>query len=111
MSRNCAIASASRKRRHQSPRRTFHICDAFAPLGRRAIVRPLGVAGMTIVSMTGFAEAHGSRDGARWRWEVESVNGKGLDLRLRTPPGFDTIEPPARMLVNERFKRGSLQAA
>ena len=66
---------------------------------------------MTIVSMTGFAEAHGSRDGARWRWEVKSVNGKGLDLRLRTPPGFDTIEPPARMLTNERFKRGSLQAS
>ncbi len=66
---------------------------------------------MTIVSMTGFAEAHGSRDGARWRWEVKSVNGKGLDLRLRTPPGFDTIEPPARMLATERFKRGSLQAA
>jgi uncharacterized protein (TIGR00255 family) len=66
---------------------------------------------MTIVSMTGFAEAHGSRDGARWRWEIKSVNGKGLDLRLRTPPGFDTLEPPARMLANERFKRGSLQAA
>lgn len=66
---------------------------------------------MTIVSMTGFAEAHGSRDGARWRWEVKSVNGKGLDLRLRTPPGFDTIEPPSRMLAAERFKRGSLQAA
>jgi uncharacterized protein (TIGR00255 family) len=66
---------------------------------------------MTIVSMTGFAEAHGSRDGARWRWEVKSVNGKGLDLRLRTPTGFDGIEPPARMLANERFKRGSLQAA
>ena len=66
---------------------------------------------MSIVSMTGFAEAHGSRDGARWRWEVKSVNGKGLDLRLRTPAGFDGIEPPARMLANERFKRGSLQAA
>ncbi|HEY0302801.1 MAG TPA: YicC/YloC family endoribonuclease, partial [Rhizomicrobium sp.] len=66
---------------------------------------------MTIVSMTGFAEAHGSRDGARWRWEVKSVNGKGLDLRLRYPPGFDALEPPARMLANERFKRGSLQAA
>jgi uncharacterized protein (TIGR00255 family) len=66
---------------------------------------------MTIVSMTGFAEAHGSRDGAHWRWEVKSVNGKGLDLRLRTPAGFDGIEPPARMLANERFKRGSLQAA
>jgi uncharacterized protein (TIGR00255 family) len=66
---------------------------------------------MTIVSMTGFAEAHGSRDGARWRWEVKSVNGRGLDLRLRTPQGFDGIEPPARTLAGERFKRGSFQAA
>ncbi|HUO89125.1 MAG TPA: YicC/YloC family endoribonuclease [Rhizomicrobium sp.] len=65
---------------------------------------------MTIVSMTGFAEAHGSHEGARWRWEIRSVNGRGLDLRLRTPPGFDAIEPPARMLAAERFKRGTLQA-
>jgi uncharacterized protein (TIGR00255 family) len=65
---------------------------------------------MAIVSMTGFAEAHGSRDGARWRWEAKSVNGRGLDLRLRTPPGFDGIEPAARALAGERFKRGSLQA-
>ena len=46
---------------------------------------------MTIVSMTGFAEAHGSREGARWRWEAKSVNGRGLDLRLRLPQGFDGI--------------------
>lgn len=65
---------------------------------------------MTIVSMTGFAEANGSRDGARWRWEAKSVNGRGLDLRLRTPPGFEGIEPAARMLASERFKRGSIQA-
>ncbi len=66
---------------------------------------------MTIVSMTGFAEAHGSRDGARWRWEVKSVNGRGLDVRLRIPQGFDGLEAPARTLAGERFKRGSLQAA
>jgi len=66
---------------------------------------------MTIASMTGFAEAHGSRDGARWRWEVKSVNGRGLDVRLRYPPGFDGLEPAARTLAGERFKRGSLQAA
>lgn len=65
---------------------------------------------MAIVSMTGFAEAHGSREGARWRWEAKSVNGRGLDLRLRTPPGFDSIEPVARQLATERFKRGSIQA-
>lgn len=65
---------------------------------------------MTIVSMTGFAEAHGARGFLRWRWEVKSVNGRGLELRLRMPPGFDGIEAVARMLVNERFRRGSLQA-
>jgi uncharacterized protein (TIGR00255 family) len=65
---------------------------------------------MAVVSMTGFAEAHGSRDGARWRWEVKSVNGRGLDVRLRTPQGFDGLEAAARTLAGERFKRGSLQA-
>ena len=64
---------------------------------------------MALVSMTGFAEAQGARDGTRWRWEAKSVNGRGLDLRLRMPPGFDGIEPAARMLASERFKRGSLQ--
>jgi len=66
---------------------------------------------MALVSMTGFAEAQGASDGARWRWEAKSVNGRGLDLRLRTPPGFDGIEPAARMLATERFKRGSIQAS
>jgi len=65
---------------------------------------------MALVSMTGFAEAHGGRDMLRWRWEAKSVNGRGLDLRLRTPPGFDSVEPAARVLANGRFRRGSLQA-
>jgi len=65
---------------------------------------------MAIVSMTGFAEAHGAHDGTRWRWEAKSVNGRGLELRLRVPPGFDGIEPAARMLASERFKRGNVQA-
>ncbi len=66
---------------------------------------------MSLVSMTGFAEAHGAHGLARWRWEVKSVNGRGLDLRLRTPPGFDSIEPAARKLAAERFRRGNLQAS
>jgi uncharacterized protein (TIGR00255 family) len=65
---------------------------------------------MSLVSMTGFAEAHGAQDGVRWRWEVKSVNGRGLELRLRTPPGLDGLEPAARMLAAERFRRGNLQA-
>ena len=66
---------------------------------------------MSLVSMTGFAEAHGAHRAVRWRWEVKSVNGRGFDLRLRTPPGFDSIEPAARMLASERFRRGNVQAS
>jgi uncharacterized protein (TIGR00255 family) len=65
---------------------------------------------MTVVSMTGFAEVHGAHEAARWRWEVRSVNGRGLELRLRMPPGFDGIEIAARTLASERFKRGNIQA-
>ena len=64
---------------------------------------------MSIVSMTGFAESVGSHEGLRWRWEAKSVNGRSLDLRLRTPPGFDSLEQPARMLAAERFRRGNFQ--
>src|SRR5437868_7552462 len=66
---------------------------------------------MSIVSMTGFAESTGSHEGLRWRWEAKSVNGRGLDLRLRTPPGYDSLEQPARMLAAERFRRGNFQIA
>lgn len=64
---------------------------------------------MTFASMTGFADSTGSGEGLRWRWEAKSVNGRSLDLRLRTPPGFDGLEPPARKLASERFLRGAFQ--
>jgi uncharacterized protein (TIGR00255 family) len=62
-------------------------------------------------SMTGFAESVGGHGDLRWRWEVKSVNGRSLDLRLRTPPGFDGLEAPARRLAAERFQRGSFQVS
>ncbi|MGH6889628.1 MAG: YicC/YloC family endoribonuclease [Rhizomicrobium sp.] len=65
---------------------------------------------MALVSMTGFADAQGAFDTLRWRWEVRSVNGRGLDLRLRTPPGLDGMEPAVRMLAADRFRRGNIQA-
>lgn len=64
---------------------------------------------MTFASMTGFAESAGSHEGLRWRWEAKSVNSRGLDLRLRTPPGYDGLEAPARRLAGERFLRGAFQ--
>lgn len=66
---------------------------------------------MTISGMTGFARAEGEHGGQRWIWELKSVNGRGLDLKLRLPPGLDALEPPARAAANAKFKRGSLQAS
>ena len=63
---------------------------------------------MTISSMTGFARADGSTDGLSWIWESRSVNGRGLDVRLRLPPGYEALEIPARDAVAKRFARGSI---
>jgi uncharacterized protein (TIGR00255 family) len=63
---------------------------------------------MTISSMTGFARADGVANGLTWTWEVRSVNGRGLDVRLRLPPGHEALEIPAREAVTKRFSRGNI---
>ena len=51
---------------------------------------------MPISSMTGFARSSGEHQGLFWQWEIKSVNGKALDVRLRLPPGFEALETPVR---------------
>jgi len=65
---------------------------------------------MALSSMTGFARSHGVCGSYAWAWEIKSVNGKGLDLRLRLPSGFDAVEVPARARIAEVLARGSIQA-
>jgi uncharacterized protein (TIGR00255 family) len=65
---------------------------------------------MALSSMTGFARGHGVCGSYSWAWEIKSVNGKGLDLRLRMPPGWDAIEVPVRSRAAEALTRGSVQA-
>ncbi|MFZ3308860.1 MAG: YicC/YloC family endoribonuclease [Xanthobacteraceae bacterium] len=65
---------------------------------------------MALSSMTGFARAHGVSGAYGWAWEIKSVNGKGLDVRLRLPPGWDAIEVPVRARAAEALSRGSIQA-
>jgi uncharacterized protein (TIGR00255 family) len=64
---------------------------------------------MTLHSMTGFARADGAAFGYRWTWEIRSVNGKGLDLRQRLPPGFERLEPLVRERCTSRLARGNVQ--
>ncbi|MCL4768007.1 MAG: YicC family protein [Hyphomicrobiaceae bacterium] len=66
---------------------------------------------MTLKSMTGFARADGAAGSTRWHWEVRSVNGRGLDLRLKLPPGHETLEPRVREAVSRRLARGSVAIA
>ena len=63
---------------------------------------------MPLKSMTGFGRAEGTRGATSWTWEARSVNGRGLDVRLRLPPGLDALEPKARDAVQTKFARGSV---
>jgi uncharacterized protein (TIGR00255 family) len=63
-----------------------------------------------IASMTGFARADGTQPGLAWVWELRSVNGRGLDLRFRLPPGLDALEAPLRELAAGRLRRGNVTA-
>ena len=60
--------------------------------------------------MTGFARTQGDAQGIAWVWEIKSVNGRTLDLRLRLPPGFDSLESQLRAGLGQRFRRGSFSA-
>ncbi|MBB5703394.1 uncharacterized protein (TIGR00255 family) [Ochrobactrum daejeonense] len=70
---------------------------------------------MALQSMTGFARhavQHAMKGGeARIVWEVRSVNGKGLDLRLRLPQGLEAAEHPVRSVLARHFSRGNFQAS
>ena len=64
---------------------------------------------MPVNSMTGFARVEGTTRGADFVWEIRSVNGKTLEVRLRLPPGYEGIETDVRRIVASRFGRGNLQ--
>ena len=61
-----------------------------------------------ISSMTGFASVSGQIGDSDWRWDVKSVNARGLDLRFRMPPGQDALEPKLRSAAQGTLKRGSV---
>ena len=65
---------------------------------------------MTIKSMTGFARTSGRSPPWSWAWEIKAVNAKGLDVRLRLPPGFDRIEAEARAMLAGKLARGTVYA-
>ena len=63
-----------------------------------------------VASMTGFARTEGSEGGLAWAWELRSVNGRGMDLKLRLPPGFEALEPALREEAGRALRRGNVTA-
>ena len=64
---------------------------------------------MAMNSMTGFARSDGGGNDTAWHWEVRSVNGRGLDIRLRLPTGFEALEPDIRSAAAHVLRRGNCQ--
>jgi uncharacterized protein (TIGR00255 family) len=62
-------------------------------------------------SMTGFARQTGVTGLHNWVWELKSVNARGLDVRVRVPPGLDLIGDEARKRLLGSFSRGTINAA
>lgn len=62
----------------------------------------------SLASMTGYARSAGALPGVAFTVELKSVNGRGLDLRMRLAPGLDALEGDIRRLIGKSITRGSL---
>src|SRR5690606_1136922 len=65
---------------------------------------------MSLQGMTGFARSRVEDQTATAQWELRSVNGRGLDIRIRMPQGMERFEPAVRAALQKSFARGSLNA-
>ncbi len=63
-----------------------------------------------LASMTGFARTEGAEAGLSWAWELRSVNGRSLDVRMRLPAGLDRLEPALRDEAGRALRRGNVTA-
>ncbi|MCF6274592.1 MAG: YicC family protein [Robiginitomaculum sp.] len=61
------------------------------------------------MSMTGYGRTEAQFEDSAWVWEVRAVNGKNLDMRLRLPAGFESLDPLIRSKVKGALGRGNLQ--
>lgn len=60
------------------------------------------------VSMTGFAARRGAGVGYHCTWDIRSVNGKGLELRMRVPDWVDGLEVALRAELQKALARGNV---
>jgi len=59
-------------------------------------------------SMTAFARIQETCDAGSLTWEIRSVNHRYLELGLKLPDDFKSLEPEIRKLVSQYLKRGKI---
>lgn len=58
--------------------------------------------------MTGFARMQVECGANTLVWELRSVNGRGLDVKLRLPQGLEALEQPLREASSKQLRRGNV---
>ena len=58
--------------------------------------------------MTGFSVVTGESQAHSWTAELRSVNGKGLDIKIRVPDWIDSLEGEVRTRLKQLIKRGNV---
>jgi len=61
--------------------------------------------------MTGYAQARAEENGLALRVSIRSVNHRFLDLHVRLPEGWESLEPRLRQRVRQRVRRGHVDVA
>jgi len=61
-----------------------------------------------VQSMTGFGVVTGESQAHSWTAELRSVNGKGLDIKIRVPDWIDSLEGEVRARLKQLIKRGNV---
>lgn len=61
---------------------------------------------MTIKSMTGFGRGEFEQGGRVWTAEIRCVNNRYLDLKMKLPRGYSSLEEKIRKKVAETHLRG-----
>ena len=59
-------------------------------------------------SMTGFAAAQGDFSQWSWVWDIRSLNGRGLEIRLRVPDWIAGLEGDIRQSIQGSVARGNV---
>ncbi len=63
-----------------------------------------------ISSMTGFATRSLQAEMCELQWDIRSLNHRSMDLHVKLPEQFRTLEPECRRIIGENLSRGRVDA-